>query len=170
MCFGADETTYTMGAGSRVNKADAKADTLVAWPYPETIPGETSSQERVTGPSYRVQNSSTPALAAWLDKKERLVGKRSTTYVTRTTGHRVRRRSGKPDKSHKAAFGKTQRLPPTIPLEAGSDGNDNRITNQLEMRGRTWWVMPSFTRGSFSFPYVPSPLVAFEHSGGMVII
>jgi len=79
MCLGADETMYTMGAGSRVNKADAKADTLVAWPYPETILGETSSQERVTGPPYRVQNSSMPALVAWLDRKERLVEKRSTT-------------------------------------------------------------------------------------------
>ena len=60
MCFGADETMYTTGAGSRDNSADAKADTLVAWPYPETILGETSSQERVTGPSDRVQSSSTP--------------------------------------------------------------------------------------------------------------
>ena len=61
MCFGADETMYTTGAGSRVNKADAKADTLVAWPYPEIIPGKISSQERATGPSDHVQNSSTPA-------------------------------------------------------------------------------------------------------------
>ena len=87
MCFGADEMMYTTGAGSRANKADAKADTLVAWPYPETISGETWSQERVTNSSDRVQNSSTPDLVAWLNRKERLVEKRSTTYVTQTTVH-----------------------------------------------------------------------------------
>lgn len=33
------------GAGSRASKADAKADTLVAWPYPEINPGEIPLQK-----------------------------------------------------------------------------------------------------------------------------